>query len=202
MKKLLSTLSLLTISLIFIGIGGQSRVQAEEAQAEPDIFFFWGDGCPHCELALEEIEEKNYTDILPIRFFETWYEEANAELFVAALEICGVPLENAGVPTLYINGKCAMGSVDTITLLESYIEEPWTKPQVESATAEAEETDLENTEPNEEDLVSAPGSDTVPKSSDDDDGMSSTTFLLVVVGALVLGVVVLGVITKLQKEEK
>ena len=46
------------------------------------LYFFWGDGCPHCtnqKPFLEELKQK-YSS-LEIKEYETWRDAGNAELF-------------------------------------------------------------------------------------------------------------------------
>ena len=45
------------------------------------VYFFWGEGCPHCaeqKPFLEELEEK-YGNEIEVKMFETWYNRENAE---------------------------------------------------------------------------------------------------------------------------
>jgi thiol-disulfide isomerase/thioredoxin len=53
------------------------------AQAERlPIYYFWGDGCPHCaeqKPFLEELERR-YSQ-LEVHAFEVWYEPQNRPLF-------------------------------------------------------------------------------------------------------------------------
>lgn len=64
-----------------------------------NVYFFWGDGCPHCAAEFEALEEirQQYGDKFKLYAFETWYNDENAELakiFSKALdgkEVKGVP---------------------------------------------------------------------------------------------------------------
>ncbi len=88
-----------TASLTLLFLGASSlKVRAAEPTT---IYFFWGDGCPHCEEQkpfLEEMENK-YPQ-LEVKSFETWKNRENQKLFQ---EIAGAyGIEARGVPTTFI----------------------------------------------------------------------------------------------------
>lgn len=59
-----------------------NAAQAESAENEINIYFFWGDGCPHCakeEVFLEKIKEK-YPQV-KVRDFEVWKNKENRKIF-------------------------------------------------------------------------------------------------------------------------
>ncbi len=65
------------------------------------VYFFWGDGCPHCEVQkpfLEEMEQK-YSD-LEVKMYETWKNKDNVQLFQEMAEAYGIQAQ--GVPTTFI----------------------------------------------------------------------------------------------------
>lgn len=63
-----------------------------------NIYFFWGNGCPHCAAEFEFFEsiQSEYGDYFTLNTFETWHDEKNkkiAKVFAAAMgdELTGVP---------------------------------------------------------------------------------------------------------------
>jgi thiol-disulfide isomerase/thioredoxin len=86
----------LIISLIFVLLTSFAY-----AQNDVTIYYFYGDGCPHCAEAkpfLEELENK-YPE-LSIKSFETWNNKSNSELFIAMSAACGTKV--VGVPTVFV----------------------------------------------------------------------------------------------------
>ena len=74
-----------------------------------NIYFFWGDGCPHCEeqFAFLDSIESEYGDLYNLYTFETWQNEENAELlktFSDAMEV-----ESRGVPYTIIGEEVFTG---------------------------------------------------------------------------------------------
>lgn len=74
-----------------------------------NIYFFWGNGCPHCEQEFEFFEsiETEYGDYFTLNTFETWYDEDNREIleqFASNMED-----EITGVPYTIIGNKSFKG---------------------------------------------------------------------------------------------
>lgn len=78
-------------------------------EGKVNIYFFWGDGCPHCEseFAFFDSIESEYGDYYNLYTFETWKNEENAELlkiFSNAMEV-----ESRGVPYTIIGEEVFTG---------------------------------------------------------------------------------------------
>lgn len=93
-----------------------------------NIYFFYGDGCPHCE------EEKAFLKLLDERYkgkynlytFETWNNDENGNLLLKAKEKLGVSV-NKGVPFTVIGSDSFQGYSDSTgkkieTRLKRYLE--------------------------------------------------------------------------------
>jgi thiol-disulfide isomerase/thioredoxin len=68
------------------------------------VYFFWGDGCPHCADAkpfLESLAEQNTT--LEVRSYEVWFVEENQRLMEKMLAVFGK--EPYAVPTIIIGNR-------------------------------------------------------------------------------------------------
>jgi thiol-disulfide isomerase/thioredoxin/cytochrome c biogenesis protein CcdA len=71
------------------------------AEEPTTIYFFWGDGCPHCaeeKIFLEQMKEK-YPE-LEVEMFETWNNRENAQLFREAADAYNI--RSRLVPTTFI----------------------------------------------------------------------------------------------------
>ncbi len=78
------------------------------AQNNVKIYFFYGEGCPHCaaeEKFLQKLEAK-YPQLEVIRY-ETYYNKENADLFVKLSEACNT--KAMGVPTTFIDEEAIVG---------------------------------------------------------------------------------------------
>lgn len=74
-----------------------------------NIYFFWGDGCPHCKHAFkffEEIEEM-YGEKFDLHSFEVWHNKDNLDLMAT---LCGeLKHKIGGVPLIIVGDKVYEG---------------------------------------------------------------------------------------------
>ncbi|MEX0920016.1 MAG: thioredoxin family protein [Candidatus Pacearchaeota archaeon] len=123
--------------LIFIGIfvfsdngdaGPTGEVISESSELMGDadkvtIYFFWGDGCPHCATQKPYLEEwaVKYDGEVEIKMFETWKNSDNVPLFQEAAQAYGI--QARGVPTTFICENHWVGfSSSMVPEMENYIQ--------------------------------------------------------------------------------
>jgi thiol-disulfide isomerase/thioredoxin len=104
--RIATTKILLLIPAALILLAGcSSNEQAvnppDASDAKAVVYFFWGDGCPHCvtEKAFLERMKQKYSD-LEVRDYETWKNPENAALLQRMADAYGVKVQ--GVPTTFI----------------------------------------------------------------------------------------------------
>ena len=122
-------LCLIAITLILLGFSpvtsvvtaNDSRSIAQATDTPMVIYFFWGDGCPHCAAAkpvLEEMIAENPR--LELRAFEVYYDTTGSQFFFTMMKELG--LEPRYVPTFIIGNQQFEGYSDQIqTDLEATI---------------------------------------------------------------------------------
>ncbi|MFA6391667.1 MAG: hypothetical protein WCW66_02825 [Patescibacteria group bacterium] len=113
MSKRILYLLVISFCLLF----GANQVKAQE---NINIYFFWGNGCPHCakeEPFLEQLKEK-YSNV-EIRDFEVWYNKDNQKLLqsvsrVLDENISGVPFTVIGEQTFsgYLSDETTGASIE------------------------------------------------------------------------------------------
>ena len=82
-----------------VEVEDQNDDEGEESSSkEVKVYFFHGDGCPHCEDAQEFFDsiEDEYGDLFELVAYETWYDADNADLLQQVAEareenVTGVP---------------------------------------------------------------------------------------------------------------
>ena len=74
-----------------------------------NIYFFWGNGCPHCEEEFKFIKsiENKYKDYFTLNTFEVWHNKDNAEILKQFADAMGD--EVSGVPYTIIGNKTFTG---------------------------------------------------------------------------------------------
>lgn len=83
--------------------------ESDKKKSKVKVYFFHGDGCPHCADAEEFFDslEDEYGDLFDVVAYETWYNEENSAL----LEEIGETREETitGVPYILIGNKSWAG---------------------------------------------------------------------------------------------
>lgn len=83
--------------------------ESDKKKSKVKVYFFHGDGCPHCADAEEFFDslEDEYGDLFEVVAYETWYNEENSAL----LEEIGETREETitGVPYILIGNKSWAG---------------------------------------------------------------------------------------------
>ncbi|MGM5482665.1 MAG: glutaredoxin domain-containing protein [Nanobdellota archaeon] len=100
---------LLVAILLFTTI----TIASAQEDSKVTVYFFWGDGCPHCgdeKPFLEEMDAK-YSG-LNVKMFETWNKPENADLFRKAAQEYGTTAR--GVPATFIGEEYWVGYSDSI----------------------------------------------------------------------------------------
>lgn len=80
-------------------------------QDKINIYFFWGDGCPHCEelfTFLESIKDE-YNEYFNLYGFEVWYNEDNGKIMDYFQEKLGETVGSRSVPYYIIGDKSFAG---------------------------------------------------------------------------------------------
>jgi len=74
-----------------------------------NIYFFWGDGCPHCEEEFKFLKsiETEYGDYFTLNTFEVWHNEDNREILKQFANAMGDEVK--GVPYTIIGNKTFAG---------------------------------------------------------------------------------------------
>lgn len=122
MKKIIFFLSI----FLFL-LGGIFSFAIAQEQTQVEMYFFWGDGCPHCAAAKPFLArlEKDYPE-LQLKSYETWNpgNENNYELFMAMAEAYGIPQNQLGVPAFFMGDKFVTGYQESMDeSLKNWIED-------------------------------------------------------------------------------
>ncbi|HEX2980553.1 MAG TPA: hypothetical protein VHO48_09850 [Anaerolineaceae bacterium] len=106
---------LFLVLILMLGLGVFSvRAQAPVPGEPFVVYFFWGNGCPHCAQADPFLDElvKKYPQI-ELRKYEVWYDEANQALFKKMGDAYG--FEPKYVPTIFVGDRNWQGYSDRIS---------------------------------------------------------------------------------------
>lgn len=97
---------------VFADDGESEDEKIEEKDKEVKVYFFHGDGCPHCAEAKEFFDsiEEEYGDLFELVSYETWKNDDNAEGLQKIGEIREENIE--GVPYILIGNKSWPGYIE------------------------------------------------------------------------------------------
>lgn len=101
----------LVIALAAVGLWAAPVAAAGDRQVV--IYFFWGDGCPHCAAEkpfLEELQTR-YPSV-EVRAYEVWYDVGNQQRFWNMGAAYG--FEPQAVPTTFVGTRYWVGFSDTM----------------------------------------------------------------------------------------
>jgi glutaredoxin len=104
-------LMVLAVILLAFGIFCSSAIAEYTPQQEQHatkIYFFWGNGCPHCR------HEKEFLDVVKDRYpqiiiesYEVWQNSSNARFFAKMTQSAGI--KSTGVPVTFVGRKVFVG---------------------------------------------------------------------------------------------
>ena len=81
------------------------------AKEKVNVYMFRGEGCPHCEEALEFFDtlsaDEEYKDLYKLVTYEVWYDETNSKLMSDVADALGEQV--SGVPYIVIGTKTFAG---------------------------------------------------------------------------------------------
>lgn len=96
----------------------QTSVSASLATIDSSIpIFFYGNTCPHCKDVEEWMTENKIEEKIQIVKKEVYDDKVNSLELTQAAKNCGLPTDNIGVPFLYAEGKCLVGTPDITSYL-------------------------------------------------------------------------------------
>ena len=108
MKKI----KFLLIGLLLILPFALGITNVNAASKKINVYIFRGEGCPHCEEAIEWFEgtlanDEEYKNLYKLVKYEVWYDESNADLMDGVAKELGT--EASGVPFIVVGEKYFSG---------------------------------------------------------------------------------------------
>lgn len=107
-------LSLLVVVILFVlaFVIFQEEANAPEKEmgTSAGIIYYYGEECPHCQDVLKFLEENKISEKVEFQKKEVWHNKNNSEEMMKKVEECGLNPDTVGVPFLYAEGKCLIGT--------------------------------------------------------------------------------------------
>ncbi len=128
-RKIILTTALISfIILIFVYILVSSAGKKEEKNSQNSVLpskekivFYYGNTCPHCADVEEWMKKEKIEEKIKIEKKEVYQNQANAQELNLVAQSCGLDPNTIGVPFLYADGKCYIGTPEVERILKNKV---------------------------------------------------------------------------------
>jgi len=119
MKKIIIVGVILAAVLVLVIFGiAQTRNQTKpQAPQGDEIVLYYGNTCPHCKEVEDFISKNNIKAKINLVEKEVYQNQGNAKELGEAAQKCGLATDSVGVPFLFAEGKCFIGTPDVVSYL-------------------------------------------------------------------------------------
>lgn len=123
-KIIISTVLISFIFLIlgYIVLSSSTKKQQQKSSSllpkKEEIVFYYGNTCPHCADVEKWMKQNKVDEKLKIVKKEVYQNQANAQELGYVAQSCGFSSQNIGVPFLYTDGQCYIGTPYVIKKLK------------------------------------------------------------------------------------
>lgn len=98
------------------------QITTKSAEATDQLpIFFYGNTCPHCAEVETWMKENKIEEKISLIKKEVYENQQNAQELAAAAQRCGLSTNSIGVPFLFAEGKCLIGTPDVIDYLSQKV---------------------------------------------------------------------------------
>lgn len=161
---------LFVVSLFFGGEGRSASVEKDDFSVSVggnglDVYFFYGQGCPHCAKVEPFIVEMEQKYPLKLHRFDIYSNRSCLSLFGDYSDMYGLPVERRGVPTVFVYDAYFVGDSAILDGFEEVV-----KKALQESSSSDKALEVESSEGSDRAVVS---------------GASSLSFVAVTVAALV-----------------
>jgi len=124
-KKVIIAITVVIVAVFVGGFmfrnmnGATVSDQGTPGSLDSGIVFYYGAECPHCKDVEQFLAENKIADKVSFQTKEAWHDQTNATEMSAKAATCGLTEDKVGVPFLFADGKCFVGTPD----VEGYFRE-------------------------------------------------------------------------------
>jgi thioredoxin-related protein len=119
-KKYLLLILLLLVAITLLLFFDKKENQNNITETEDGIIFFYQTGCSFCNSVEKYIEDNKIEEKISIRKRDV-LNKSNSNLMTQKADICGLSMNNVGVPFLWTGEKCLIGEKDILNFFQSEI---------------------------------------------------------------------------------
>jgi glutaredoxin len=125
-KKIILTTILFSVVVLILGYVVVGSMQNKNNQnnsttinlpSKEKIVFYYGITCPHCKDVEEWMKKNKVEEKIKIEKKEVYQNQKNNQELEEVAKSCGLNTMMIGVPFLYTDGKCYIGTPEVIKVL-------------------------------------------------------------------------------------
>jgi len=126
-KKIIWTTVIVSVVILILGYilvdsankknSNLSNNSSVSLPAKDKIIFYYGITCPHCKDVEEWMEKNKIEEKIKVEKKEVWYNKENAAELQEVAKFCSLDPTSIGVPFLWADGKCYIGTPDVERIL-------------------------------------------------------------------------------------
>jgi|GEM_PF-1425070 len=120
-KQLLALFAIFAslIGFLFLIYSFSSRPEAlAKSNLNQDVTtYFYGTTCPNCQVLDAWIKKEGISKKVNFEKREVYYNKENSAMLQEAAAICSIPSDQVGVPLIFHQGKCYLGTPEAQKIL-------------------------------------------------------------------------------------
>lgn len=109
---------LLIVGLVYWGLQDSKSTSVATSDDGASIVYYYGDTCPHCKDVAKFLDENKISEKVNFVKKEVWNNRKNAAEMDSRAASCDLKKEGMGVPFLFAEGKCYVGTPDVISFFK------------------------------------------------------------------------------------
>jgi glutaredoxin len=111
-------LMLLIGALIYWGLKDSGSGVVLTPDDGASIVYYYGEECPHCKDVQSFLDENHVAEKIHFVKKEVWHNTKNSAEMESRAKICGIQPEGMGVPFVFSDGQCKVGTPDVIAFFK------------------------------------------------------------------------------------
>jgi glutaredoxin len=120
-KKIIWTTVIVSLVMVILGyivIDSLSKKKTPvNLPPKNSLVLYYGLTCPHCKEVEEWMKKNKVEEKIKVEKKEVWYNKENAAELQEVARVCSLDSSSIGVPFLWADGKCYIGTPDVKKVL-------------------------------------------------------------------------------------
>ena len=121
-KRIVLTSVVISVVIVILGyilVDSSNKKKAVKVNlpSKEKIVYYYGSTCPHCKEVEKWMKENKIEEKIKLEKKEVWYNRENAAELQEVARFCKLDPNSIGVPFLWADGKCYIGTPEVERVL-------------------------------------------------------------------------------------